>query len=181
MHAFQCHGLMPYNSKVALIGRGNVGNGAFKILTLLGADVMIFSRKMESLLREELPQFDVIVNAVLWDTTRKDHIIFRSDLKRMKKGAMIVDISCDRNGGIESSEPTTITNPTYSVDGILHYVVDHTPSLLYKTASMEISSALWPFIDLLCEGRSNQILDDALCISDGVIRDQRILDFQNRS
>ena len=44
---------------------------------------------------------------------------------------MIIDISCDRNGGIETSIPTTIENPTYMVEGIRHYVVDHTPSLFY--------------------------------------------------
>ena len=45
----------------------------------------------------------------------------------MKRGSMIVDISCDRNGGIETSIPTTIENPSYIVDGLRHYVVDHTP------------------------------------------------------
>lgn len=96
MHAFQLHGIMPYNTKAALIGRGNVGNGALKILTLLGADVHIYNRRMEKLLRDELSEYDVIVNAVLWDTNRNDHIIYKSDLKRMKKGSMIIDISCDR-------------------------------------------------------------------------------------
>lgn len=180
MHAFECYGLMPYNSMVALIGRGNVGNGALKILTLLGANVMVYNRKTEALLKEELPMFDVIVNAVLWDTTRKDHIIHRSDLSRMKNGAMIVDISCDKNGGIETSVPTSIQEPTYLVDGILHYVVDHTPALFYKTASKDISNVLFPFIDMLCEDTANQVLTNALSIQDGVIVDKRILEFQNR-
>lgn len=180
MHAFQLHGIMPYNAKVALIGRGNVGNGALKILTLLGADVHIYNRRMEDLLREEISEYDVVVNAVLWDTARKDHIIYRSDLERMKKGSMIIDISCDRNGGIETSIPTTIEKPMYTVDGIVHYVVDHTPSLFYKTTSAEISKALCKFIDPLCEDAYNKVTESAKCIENGIIIDDRINKFQGR-
>lgn len=61
----------------------------------------------------------LLLICVLWDTKRKDHIIYREDLSRMKKDAMIVDVSCDRNGGIETSIPTTIENPTYKVDGVI--------------------------------------------------------------
>ena len=139
MHAFQCYGEMPYNTKVALIGKGNVGCGALKILTLLGADVTIYDRKTEALFKKELPLYDVVVNALLWDSSRTDHIIWREDLKRMKKGALIIDISCDRHGAIETSEQTSIDSPTYTVDGICHYVVDHTPTLFYKTATSGIS------------------------------------------
>ena len=59
--------------------------------------------------------YDVIVNGVLWDTTRKDHIIYKNDLANMRKDSMIVDISCDRQGGIETSIPTTLENPVYYV------------------------------------------------------------------
>lgn len=92
----------------------------------MGADVTIYDRKTEKLFQKELSQYDVIVNGILWDTERKDHIIYKSDLKRMKKGAMIIDISCDRNGAVETSIPTSMDQPTYEVDAIVHYVVDHT-------------------------------------------------------
>lgn len=180
MHAFQCAGLMPYNAKVAIIGLGNVGAGALKILTLLGADVTIYNRKTEQLLRKELPLFDVVVNCVLWDTYRKDHIIYTEDLKRMKKGALIIDISCDKNGGIESSVPTTIENPTYMKDDVLHYVVDHTPSLFFRTASIDISRVNYRFIDLLAEDRVSDVLNRAMCIKNGKIIDERINNFQKR-
>lgn len=180
MHAFQCYGMMPYNAKVALIGRGNVATGALKILTLLGADVTIYSRNMEHLLSEELSNYDVIVNAILWDTSRKDHIIYRSDLKRMKKNSMIIDISCDKCGGIESSTPTTIDNPVYILDGVMHYVVDHTPSLFHKTTSKGISEQVVKYINSLSLEDINPILEKAKCIDKGVILDQRIIDFQNR-
>ncbi len=180
MHAFQCYGMMPYNAKVALIGRGNVATGALKILTLLGADVTIYSKATESLLKKELTNYDVIVNAILWDTSRKDHIIYKDDLKKMKSNSMIIDISCDRNGGIETSIPTTIEDPTYYVDGVLHYVVDHTPSLFYKTTSISISKQVCKYIDDLCCNKQNIILNNAKCIEDGEILDKRIVEFQCR-
>ena len=180
MHAFQCYGEMPYNTKVALIGKGNVGCGALKILTLLGADVTIYDRKTEALFKKELPLYDVVVNALLWDSSRTDHIIWREDLKRMKKGALIIDISCDRHGAIETSEQTSIDSPTYTVDGICHYVVDHTPTLFYKTATSGISEQVCKFIDELVDGSYGEIIKKAVCIEKGEIKDHRINEFQNR-
>lgn len=179
-HAYLCHGIFPYNTKVAILGRGNTARGALKTLNYMGADVTVYDRHTESLFRKELPLYDVIVNAILWDTTRKDHIINKSDLARMKKGAMIIDISCDRAGAIETSIPTTISSPTYIVDGITHYVVDHTPSLFYKTSSFYISEMVARYCDDLIEGADNPILKKANCICEGQIVDQRINTFQNR-
>jgi len=181
MHAYTLYGLFPYNTKVAILGRGNVARGALKILTLMGADVMVYTRKMEQLFRKEISKYDVIVNAILWDTSRKDHIIYKEDLKRMKKGALIIDISCDRNGGIETCIPTTIDNPTYVIDGITHYAVDHTPSLFYKTISESLSEIMIMYIDDLIEGNmNNDVLNNSLIIDHGKIIDQRIILFQNR-
>ncbi len=180
MHAFQCFGKMPYETKVALIGRGNTARGAMKVLNMLGADVVQYDRKTESLLRDELSDYDVIVNCVLWDVTRTDHIVYRSDLKRMKKGAMIVDVSCDKNGGIETSVPTSIDNPIYTVDGVVHYVVDHTPSLFYKTFTKNNSQIIAPYIEKLMLNKEDTVLSDALIIDKGKIVDQRIIDFQCR-
>ena len=179
-HAYLLHGIFPYNTKVAVIGRGNVACGALRTLNFMGADVVVYDRHTEKLLSKEIGEYDVIVNALLWDTTRKDHIIYREDLQRMKKGAMIIDVSCDRAGAIETSIPTTLENPTYVVDGITHYVVDHTPSLFYKTTSECISEVVCRFIDNLVEGSDNTILTKALSIQDGTIIDQRIVEFQNR-
>lgn len=181
MHAFQCWGEMPYNCKVALLGRGNVSRGAFKLLSMLGAEITVYDKRTEQLLRSELGKYDVIVNAILWDTHRDDHIIYTEDLKRMKKGAMIVDISCDRNGGIESSIPTTIEEPVYIRDGIMHYVVDHTPALCYKTVSESLSHECTKYIDALITGDYSEVLHNALIIENGSIIDQRINEFQNRS
>jgi len=181
MHAYNLYGLFPYNTKVAILGRGNVARGALKILTLLGADIMVYTRQMEQLFRKEISKYDVIVNAILWDTSRKDHIIYKEDLKKMKKGALIIDISCDRNGGIETCIPTTIDNPIYVIDGITHYAVDHTPSLFYKTISESLSEIMIMYVDDLIEGNlNNDILNKSLIIDHGKIIDQRIISFQNR-
>ena len=182
MHAFLLHGIFPYNCKVAVLGRGNVARGAIKTLHFLGAQVVAYDRRTEELFRKELGDYDVVVNGILWDTNRKDHIIYRDDLKRMKKGAMIIDISCDRAGGIETSVPTEISHPDYIVDGIRHYVVDHTPSLFYKSSSIDLSKEFCKYADLLIENRTkeSEVLTKANIINKGKIIDQRIMDFQNR-
>lgn len=180
MHAFQCYARMPYETKVAVIGRGNTARGAIKVLNMLGADVRQYDRRTEELLRDELGQYDVIVNCVLWDVMRKDHIIYRDDLKRMKRNSMIIDVSCDRNGGIETSIPTTIEEPTYIVDGVLHYVVDHTPALFHKTFTWNNSEVIWPYINELQKESYGDILSEALIVENGRIVDKEIIKFQNR-
>ena len=180
MHAYMCHGLFPYNTKVAVLGRGNAAGGAIKTLNYMGAEVVVYNRRTEQLFRQEIGNYDVIVNALLWDTSRKDHIIYRDDLGKMKRNSMIIDISCDRAGAIETSIPTTLDSPSYFVDGIRHYVVDHTPSLFYKTATESISKQFTNYIDYLISGQPNSCLENALEIRDGIILDKRIIDFQNR-
>ena len=180
MHAYMCYGVFPYDTKVAVLGRGNVARGAIKTLNYMGAQVTCYDRRSEDLFREELEKFDVVVNGILWDTKRKDHIIYKEDLSRMKKGSMIIDISCDRCGGIETSVPTTIDEPTYIVDGVMHYVVDHTPSIFFKTASKCISEEITKYIDKLIEGKESEVLRNALIIKKGEIIDHRIISFQKR-
>lgn len=180
MHAFRCYGEMPYNTKVALIGRGNVASGALRILICLGADVTVYNRKTEKLFRDEMDRYDVIVNALLWDTSRKDHIVYREDLKRLQPNALIIDISCDRAGAIETSIPTTIEEPTYMVDGVMHYVVDHTPSLFYKTASTGISEEVSKYLDQLITDEPGEVLRNSIGIENGRILDERIKAFQGR-
>ena len=139
MSAILLHGAELEGKNVALIGRGNTAMGALRILNGLGAHVTVYNKRMEKLLSENIEKYDVIVNCLLWDTSRKDHIVYKKDLKRMRKNSLIIDVSCDKAGAIESSVPTTIKNPIYVVDGITHYVVDHTPTLLYRSAIKGIS------------------------------------------
>lgn len=183
IHAYMCHGVFPYNTKAAVLGRGNIARGAVKTLNYMGAEVVQYDRKTEGLFRKELGDYDVIVNAILWDTSRKDHILYRDDLKRMRKGAMIIDVSCDRNGGIETSVPTTIDNPIYVTEGVTHYVVDHTPSLFWKTATETLSEVFVRYIDFLIEDipLKNDVLKNCHSFEQGRILDKRIAEYQGRA
>ena len=171
MHAFTLYGRMPYECKVAVIGRGNTARGACRILSSLGAEVRAYDRKMEGLIRYEIADYDVIVNSVTWDISRNDHIIYKEDLKRMKKNSMIIDVSCDKCGSIESSIPTTMEAPTYLTDGVLHYVVDHTPSLMYYTASRAFGDVLVNYTDGMIEDEeySDETIKKAVIIKDGIV------------
>lgn len=179
MHAFQCYGKLPYGMKVALLGRGNTARGALKVLDALGAKTEQFGRKTEKLFKDKLSEFDVIVNCIMWDVHRKDHIIYKSDLSKLKNHSMIIDVSCDGNGGIETSVPTSIKKPTYEVNGIVHYVVDHTPALFFKTFTENNSKIIFPYIDRLMTDSLDTTLENALIIKDGEIMDHEIYDFQN--
>lgn len=179
-HAYSLYGKLPYETKVALLGRGNIARGALTTLVSLGARVDVYDRRMENLLRDNIDQYDVIVNGILWDIDRDDHIIYKEDLKRMKNDSMIIDISCDRAGGIETSIPTTLENPVYYVDNVLHYVVDHTPTILFKSATKSISTEVIKYLDDLICDTNNIILENAIAIKNGIISDKRINIFQNR-
>jgi N5-(carboxyethyl)ornithine synthase len=182
MHAFTLYGKVPYDCKVALIGRGNTAMGAYKVLTRLGAEVTVYNRKTLPLLRGEIGNYDVIVNGILWDICRKDHIIYKSDLIKLKKPGLIIDVSCDLAGAIETSIPTTIENPVYKVDGVIHYVVDHTPSLLNYSVTKIIGEQFIKYIDDLIEEKANEnkVLKKATVIKNGEILDPNIIDFQKR-
>ena len=180
LHSFQCYGRMPYQTNVAVIGRGNTARGAMRMLNMLGADVTQYGRNDEAVLRSELHAYDVLVNCVLWDEERKDHIISRQDLKLMKRNSMIVDVSCDEHGAIESSHPTTISNPVFYDSGVLHYVVDHTPALFGKTSSEAVSEAAFEYLDCLALEQSNDTLEQSLAVRDGIILDPEITRYQDR-
>lgn len=180
MDAFRCYGKMPYGLDVAVVGNGNTARGAIKILTMLGANITCYSRRTEALFKREMTNFDVIINCILWDTSRTDHIIYKSDLKKLKKNALIIDISCDRNGGIETSVPTTIENPVYVVDGIMHYVVDHTPTIFHKDATKSISEAVAVYVNQLINEEPDDTLKAAKAFDNGKIIDERINKFQSR-
>ena len=180
LHASTLMGCSMERLAVALIGRGNVAQGAYACLLRLGAEVRVYDRKTEKLLREEIGEFDLVVNAVLWDVFRSDHIVYRSDLSRMKPGAWIVDVSCDEAMGIESSRPTTVEDPIYAEEGVWHYAVDHTPTFLHEDATRAVSAAVWPYLEMLCSGHEDEVLRSAYALRGGVITDDRISRYQGR-
>lgn len=178
LHANIFYGEDFRNKKIAILGRGNTAKGCMDILSRLGANIEVFTRKDEKCFIENMTQFDLIVNCVMWDLTRKDHIISKKDLVKLKRNCMIIDISCDRNGAIETSIPTTIESPVYTIDGIQHYVVDHTPSILYKEASKGISKELSMFLDELITDSLNTTIKNAIIVEKGKIIDEEIISYQ---
>lgn len=178
LQGFRYSDMMPYDAKVAVIGNGQVAKGALRVLHGLGADVTVYGRKLEKLFRKEMGNFDVIVNCVFWDTSRTDRLIYREDLKRLKKGALIIDVSCDPELEIETSVPTTIDNPVYVVDGITHYAVDNTPAMVPKTVTKCLSEGFCKYIDTILEENYPESIRAATVIEAGHILDPRITAFR---
>ncbi|WP_341963275.1 N(5)-(carboxyethyl)ornithine synthase [Planococcus maritimus] len=178
LQAYQHCGKMPYETRVAILGNGHTAKGAMRILHGLGAEVDVYGRRAEALFREKMVDYDVLVNCIMWDTTRTDRIIYREDLKRLKKGAMIIDVSCDPELEIETSTPTTIDNPVYTVDGVVHYAVDNTPAMFPHTITKVLSTGFAPMLDELLEGRISEMVQNAIVIEKGIIKDQRITEFR---
>jgi len=180
-HACLRWGRLPYECRAALLGCGNVGRGALRALERYGCHVTVYDRKTSPLLREEVQCYDIIVNAVLWDVFRQDRLLYEEDLERMKPGSLIIDISCDPHMGIESSRPTTIAEPVYWHRGILHYAVDHTPTLFFQSASEAIGQQVARFAGALIRGDYGPVLEKATVIRAGWIQDEKVLRFQNRT
>ena len=135
---------MPYDAKIAIIGNGQVAKGVMRILHGLGAKQLdVYDYFREDLFRKVMFDYDIIVNCVFWDTSRADRLIYREDLKKFRKGTLIVDISCDPELEIETSHPTTIDDPVYTVDGVVHYAVDNTPAMFNKCPLNGILIGTW--------------------------------------
>jgi alanine dehydrogenase len=153
-------------ANVAILGAGNVGIGAARYAIGLGADVTLLDIDLERLrdirqtilpriktvylnefnVRQMLPKIDLLINAVKWPPQSDEHIVTREMLGLMKNKALIVDISCDPAGAIETCVPTSHDQPTYVVDGIQHYCVDNLPSAVAKTASNALSNTSLPYV-----------------------------------
>ncbi len=180
MQAFLYCGKMPYDCKVAILGNGQTAKGAMRILHGLGAEVDVYGRKLEKLFIERMGQYDVLVNCIMWDTNRTDRIIYREDLKKLKKGCMIIDISCDPGLEIETAHSTTIQDPVYTVDGVIHYEVDNTPAMFPITVTKVLSGGFAGYVDGILEGSVPASIEKATVIENGHIRDEHITSFRQR-
>lgn len=134
---------------------------------------------------EALEDADVIVNGILQDTDNPIMFIAEGQEHRLKKGTLIVDISCDEGMGFPFARPTTFAAPMFKKGHIHYYAVDHTPSYLWNSASWEISNSLLPYLPLVMQGperwRQSETLRRAIEIQEGVIQNPRILRFQHRA
>jgi len=151
---------------VTVLGGGIVGANAAKIAAGIGADVTIMDVNLGRLrylddvmpknvttlysntftIREELGKADLVIGAVLLRGTRAPVLVTREMLKLMKPGAVMVDVAVDQGGCFETTKPTTHGNPTYMVDGILHYAVANMPGAVAGTSTYALTNETTPYL-----------------------------------
>jgi alanine dehydrogenase len=150
---------------VIIIGGGVVGINAAKMACGLGAKVYILDIDVDRLrylsdvmpgncitlmsspatIRDVLPKADVVVGAALVPGSKTPTLVTREMLKTMKKGSVLVDVSIDQGGCFETSKETTHADPTYTVDGIVHYAVTNMPGALPRTSTLALNNATLPY------------------------------------
>jgi alanine dehydrogenase len=135
---------------------------------------------------EFLAGHDIVVNCVLQDTDAPMMFVTSDELGSFGSGSLIVDVSCDEGMGFSWARPTSFAEPMFTVgNNIRYYAVDHSPSLLWDSATWEISEALLPLLRPVLAGpgswEANDTVRRAIEIRDGVILNPRILSFQHRS
>jgi len=153
-------------AKVVILGGGVSGTHAAEMATGLRADVTIVDRSAKRL-RELALQFgssaktvysttdaierltrdaDLVIGAVLIHGAAAPKLVTRAMVKRMKAGAVLVDISIDQGGCFETSRPTTHASPTYVVDGVIHYCVTNMPGAVPRTSTFALTNATLPYV-----------------------------------
>src|SRR5262245_11908897 len=156
-------GVLPAN--VVIIGGGVVGTHAAKVAAGLGANVLILDINVDRLrylddimaanvttlfsdrhtLIECIRSADLVIGAVLIEGARAPQLVRRDDLQLMKPGSVIIDVAIDQGGCIETSKPTTHSNPTYLVDDVLHYCVTNMPGAVGRTSTYELCNVTLPY------------------------------------
>ena len=159
-------------ANVMVIGAGAVGINAAHIAVGMAADVFLFDVSIDALRRadlqfagslstvfsstlsieEMLPRVDLVIGAVLVQGARAPHVIRREQLALMKPGAVLVDVAIDQGGCFETSRPTTHHEPTFEVDGIIHYCVTNMPGAVPITATGALTNATLPYAIALADG-----------------------------
>ncbi len=134
----------------------------------------------------ELLKADIIINGMLQDTNDPVIFIHHNDVEKFTKPCLVIDISCDESMGFSFAIPTSFMNPIINVGKFKYYAVDHTPTLLWNSASWEISKCVLPYLQYVVEESNstvtdNTVLKNAIDIKDGVIINKDILSYQNRS
>ncbi|MDB5469750.1 MAG: ald [Caulobacter sp.] len=152
-------------ARVAVLGGGVVGMNAARMAMGLNAEVVVLERSIPRMrelddifmgrvltrystldaIEEEILKADVVIGAVLTAGAAAPKLIKRADLVRMKPGSVLVDVSIDQGGCFETSHPTTHAEPTYTVDGVVHYCVANMPGAAPRTSSEALVHATLPF------------------------------------
>lgn len=173
---------------VRIIGGGVAGTNAAMIAVGMGAQVTLLDRSLD-VLRRLATQFngrvrtilstraaiadlvtkaDLVIGAVLVPGAAAPKLITRTMLKTMKQGAVLVDIAIDQGGCAETSKPTTHSNPTFAVDGVVHYCVTNTPGAVARTSTFALNNATLPFTLQLADKGWRKALKDDIHLRNGL-------------
>jgi alanine dehydrogenase len=165
---------------VMIIGGGVVGMNAAFIAVGMEAEVFVFDKSIDRLreldvalsgtvstvysstlsIEEMLPRADLVIGAVLVHGARAPRVVRREQLKLMKRGAVLVDVSIDQGGSFETSRPTTHSDPTYEVEGVLHYCVANMPGAVPITSTHALTNATLPYVLALADQRLGAVARD---------------------
>jgi alanine dehydrogenase len=182
-------------AKVVILGGGIVGINAAKMAAGLGAKVVILDISLERLrylsdvmpanvqliysnrqnILEQIATADLVVGGVLIPGAKAPKLIRREDLKRMRPGSVIVDVAIDQGGCVETIHATTHENPTYVVDGVIHYGVANMPGGVPRTSTLALTNATLPYaLQLANKGwkralKENPALLKGLNVADGKV------------
>ncbi len=171
--------------RVLILGGGTVGQAALSVLYALGARVTVmdinigilrtlkrqYQEHIDTMLctkeniAQLLPDTDMVLNCVKWPKGCNDFLIDRSMLKLMGKGSVIVDISNDDNGAIESFHETTHENPRYIEEGVVHYCVSNIPGAISQSTSIAYAASVLPHFRSIINNGVAQA-----CAKDGFLR-----------
>ena len=154
------------SANVMIIGGGAVGMNAAFIAIGMEADVFVYDKSIDRLrdldiafggrastvfsstlsIEERLPDVDLVIGGVLVHGARAPHVVSRAQLGLMKPSAVLVDVAIDQGGCFETSKPTTHSDPTYEVDGIIHYCVANMPGAVPITSTYALTNATLPYM-----------------------------------
>jgi len=153
-------------AEVVVLGGGIVGANAARVAAGLGANVVILDVNLDRLrylddimppnvttlfsdrhmVRDRLVLADLVIGSVLIPGAKAPHLVKAEDLKRMKNGSVIVDVAIDQGGCVETSRPTTHADPTYVVDGVVHYCVTNMPGAVGRTSTFALCNVTLPYV-----------------------------------
>ena len=156
-------------AKVVILGGGVVGRNALQIAVGMGAEVCIFDRDIERLrqidalygnrvrtfysdplsVEREVCAADAVIGAVLLPGAAAPKLVSHEMVRKMKAGSVVVDVAIDQGGCFETSKPTTHADPTFLVDGVIHYCVANMPGAVARTSTFALTNATYPFVEVL--------------------------------
>ena len=171
--------------KVVILGAGTVGANALAVAHGLGTSLAVFARsdRRFAALRERFPaaqyrtgldlktvaDADLIIGAVFLPGQRSPKLLNRSTLAAMRPGSALVDVGIDQGGIAETSRQTTHSNPIYIAEGVVHYCVPNLPAACARTASLALSHAVLPYVQMLASGKGNEELRTGIQVADGKV------------